>query len=193
MTARPNAREPQLDGLRFLAFLAVYVHHTRPDVIVWGSNGVDFFFALSGFLITRLLVGHGSGRIGADLRRYYVRRTLRIFPLYYAVIALIAFTGSVDPIAWLLTFTYNIYGFVHEALETTFGHFWTLCVEEQFYLVYPLLLLATPARLRYWLLGGLIAGSVVFQIYAHLHWNFRAARILLPYCGEHLLWGRSRV
>ena len=182
-------REPQLDGLRCLAFLAVFGVHTRPELFPWGWGGVQLFFALSGFLITRILVRDLSGRIGPDLRRYYLRRTLRIFPLYYAIIAFVAVTMHLNDLGWFLTYTYNIRGFLAVGIDPMMGHFWTLCVEEQFYLLYPLLLLATPARSRFALLAALIAAAVAFQIYAEAHWNVRAARILLPYCGEDLLWG----
>ena len=130
-----------------------------------------------------------TGRVGPDLRRYYVRRTLRIFPLYYAIIALVALTDGVSHPGWLLTYTYNIRGFLDQSLGLMLGHFWTLCVEEQFYLLYPLALLVTPARGRPALIVGLILAAIGFQIYAELHFNIRAARILLPYCGEDLLWG----
>jgi peptidoglycan/LPS O-acetylase OafA/YrhL len=79
--------KPQLDGLRFLAFLAVFYFHARPGQYFWGPQGVQVFFTLSGFLITRILILGESGSLRADLERFYIRRTLRIFPLYYAVVA----------------------------------------------------------------------------------------------------------
>ena len=79
--------KPQLDGLRFLAFLAVFFFHARPASTPGAAQGVQVFFTLSGFLITRILILGESGDLGADLKRFYIRRTLRIFPLYYAVVA----------------------------------------------------------------------------------------------------------
>ena len=187
--AVPLTREPQLDGLRCLAFLAVFGLHANEARFPWGWGGVQFFFALSGFLITRILVRGGTGRVGLDLRRYYIRRTLRIFPLYYAIIALVAFSGPLPDLGWLLTYTYNIRVFLGLGLDRMLGHFWTLCVEEQFYLLYPLALLVTAPRFRFALIVALIAGTIGFQVYAEFHYNIRAARILLPYCGEDLLWG----
>ena len=184
-----SGREPQLDGLRCLAFLAVFMHHADEPRFPWGWGGVQFFFALSGFLITRILVRGFSGQVGPDLRRYYVRRTLRIFPLYYAIIALVAINGFVPHLGWFLTFTYNVRGFLDLSLDQNLSHFWTLCVEEQFYLLYPLALLITPSRWRINLIVGLITAAIGFQVYAEFHFNVRAARILLPYCGEDLLWG----
>lgn len=185
----PPGREPQLDGLRCLAFLAVFALHAAPERFPWGWGGVQVFFALSGFLITRLLVRGHSGHLGADLGRYYYRRTLRIFPLYYAVLALVALTGRLPDAGWFATYTYNIRGYLNQGVDETIGHFWTLCVEEQFYLLYPLLLLLTPARFRFGLIVALLVAAKGFQAWAEGHANVRAARILLPFCGEDLLWG----
>ena len=185
----PLPREPQLDGLRWLAFLAVFAIHADEERFPWGWGGVQLFFALSGFLITRILDRGDSGRTGPDLQRFYRRRTLRIFPLYYATIALIGLTGELKDSAWLLTYTYNIKGFLNSGIDPLLGHFWSLCVEEQFYILYPLALLSMPPRFRIALIVALIAASKAFQIHAEFHWNIHAARILLPYCGEDLLWG----
>jgi peptidoglycan/LPS O-acetylase OafA/YrhL len=187
--ARSTAHQPQIDGLRFLAFLAVFVHHALPDVCPWGWAGVQFFFALSGFLITRILIRGESGDIPSDLKRYYIRRTLRIFPLYYGLILFMALTSRVDDLGWLLTYTYNIRAYFTRSLSHVVGHFWTLCVEEQFYLLYPLILLFTPARRRLSMVAGLIAAAIGFQAFAHYRMSLPSARILLPYCGEDLLWG----
>jgi peptidoglycan/LPS O-acetylase OafA/YrhL len=181
--------KPQLDGLRFLAFFAVFSTHAWPLACPWGWAGVQFFFALSGFLITRILIRGESGHLGADLGRYYVRRTLRIFPLYYALVILIAPTVRWGDVGWFLTYTYNVRAYLETRWNDILGHFWTLCVEEQFYLLYPLALLFTPGRLRGPLLVGLIAASKAFQLYAHHHLAMPWARLLLPYCGEDLLWG----
>ena len=181
--------QPQLDGLRFLAFLAVFATHAWPMSCPWGWGGVQFFFALSGFLITRILIRGESGKVGADLRRYYVRRTLRIFPLYYALVIVIGPTADRNDLGWFLTYTYNVHAYFKTAWNDVLGHFWTLCVEEQFYLIYPLALLFTPARWRFPLLVALIAGSKGFQFHAHQHLPMPWARLLLPYCGEDLLWG----
>ena len=183
------SHKPQLDGLRFLAFFAVFATHAWPERCPWGWAGVQFFFALSGFLITRVLIRGESGRIGPDLRRYYLRRTLRIFPLYYALVILIAPAVRPDDVGWFLTYTYNVRAYLQTCWNDILGHFWTLCVEEQFYLLYPLALLFTPARLRFPLLAGLIAATKGFQVYAHHHLAMPWARLLLPYCGEDLLWG----
>jgi peptidoglycan/LPS O-acetylase OafA/YrhL len=181
--------KPQLDGLRFLAFFAVFATHAWPAVCPWGWAGVQFFFALSGFLITRILIRGESGHLGHDLGRFYLRRTLRIFPIYYALVILIAPSGRVGDVAWFLTYSYNVRAYFETRIDGVLGHFWTLCVEEQFYLLYPLILLLTPARFRLRLLAGLLVATKLFQLYAHHHMKMPWSRLLLPYCGEDLLWG----
>ncbi len=159
----------QLDGLRALAVLAVVLHHTLPDsvtrVVDLGGYGVQLFFVLSGFLITGILLkarqeaeqaGVGRPRV---LRAFYARRFLRIFPLYYAVL-LIAYCmhapGIREGIFWFVSYLANFY----YALEGTFSgagsHLWSLAVEEQFYLCWPILVLFLPRRLLPWLLGATI-------------------------------------
>ncbi len=183
------SHKPQLDGLRFLAFLAVYFNHATPAYCRWGWAGVQFFFALSGFLITRILVRGESGHVGPDLGRYYIRRTLRIFPLYYAILIVSAALGPVQDLGWYLTYTYNVRAYLNLHLDEHLGHFWTLCVEEQFYLLYPLALLFTPARSRLGMIVTLIAAVKGFQIFAHYRMVWPNDRLLLPYCVEDLLWG----
>jgi peptidoglycan/LPS O-acetylase OafA/YrhL len=188
-TSSTASRSPELDGLRCFAFLAVFALHAKPEVFPWGVGGVPLFFALSGFLITRILVRGSSGILGPDLGRFYFRRTLRIFPLYYAVLVLAQLSGHLRNPWWFVTYTYNIRAFLDRGVVRMLGHLWSLSVEEQFYLLYPLVLLLTPARRRLALLGALIVGSKAFQVYAESHFDIHAARLLLPYCGEDLLWG----
>ena len=127
--------------------------------------------------------------MGSDLKRFYLRRTLRIFPLYYAVIALVWSQHGMMDVGGLLTFSYNIRAFFSQAHGGMMAHFWTLCVEEQFYLLFPLILMFTPRRFRIPVVSLLIVGSKAFQIHAHRSQMMPLARILLPYCGEDLLWG----
>ena len=184
-----TARASQVDGLRFLAFFAVFLYHFKEEACPWGWVGLQFFFTLSGFLITRILVKAESGAVSADLRRFYVRRTLRIFPLYYAIVALVALAGREADFVGLWTFTYNMRAYFARNLSGEMGHFWTLCVEEQFYLIWPPILLLTPPRLRLAVVSALIAGSKAFQVHANQSLAMPWARVLLPYCGEGLLWG----
>jgi len=101
-----------------------------------------------------------------------VRRFLRIYPLYYAVLAVIILVG-IEPTRvlwpWLVSYTANIYISVHHQWIGASGIFWTLAVEEQFYLVWPLLLLFVPRRWFIPLLAGMIALAPIYRLYASIH------------------------
>jgi peptidoglycan/LPS O-acetylase OafA/YrhL len=155
---------PQLDGIRTLAVGAVLLQHfvgfqNLPGLlgkIPWGQLGVKLFFVLSGFLITGILLRSRETVEQAGVshwfaaRQFYARRFLRIFPLYYFVIA-VCVVLNVPPvreiIVWLLTYTLNIYASLRGewgTLELYVAHFWSLAVEEQFYIFWPWLLLFVP-------------------------------------------------
>lgn len=160
---------PALDGLRGIAILLVIVSHYlgpywRSATIGW--TGVNLFFVLSGFLITGILLD--SKAKPHYFRNFYARRTLRIFPLYYLALVLIFLVAPRFPSlntedfrevarnqAWLWTYTMNFY----VGLKTELGtvdpfssgwvqtlHFWSLCVEEQFYLLWPAVVLLCSRR-----------------------------------------------
>jgi peptidoglycan/LPS O-acetylase OafA/YrhL len=152
---------PQLDGLRALAVLSVLIHHfldpnLLPRLVAllpWGLAGVRLFFVLSGFLITSILIDARTGVTvgmeswGQAIRRFYVRRTLRIFPLYYLVLLITFLFGPADArqqLPWLATYTYNIWISSMGWFTDYFAHFWSLSVEEQFYLVWPWIILLAP-------------------------------------------------
>jgi peptidoglycan/LPS O-acetylase OafA/YrhL len=152
---------PALDGLRAMAFLMVFGQHYLQ--LPWGWSGVDVFFVLSGFLITGIL--YDSRDQPHRARNFYIRRTLRIFPLYYGVLLLLLFTYPVFHWEWswkwllwpvyLGNFCRGIHPYLYlrspiqmladfQPLSRSFpsvqlylGHFWSLCVEEQFYLFWP--------------------------------------------------------
>jgi len=171
---------PQLDALRAFAIAAVLAYHYSGMALgdrlaFMGGLGVDLFFTLSGFLITGILLrsrarSEASGlEKGRTLKRFYLRRSLRIFPLYYFVIA-VAFVfrlPGVPPwnevLGWLLTYTVNIgaglkgSGFLH-----VFGHFWSLSVEEQFYLVWPWFVLFAPRKA---LIPGVVSMIALAPLY----------------------------
>jgi peptidoglycan/LPS O-acetylase OafA/YrhL len=147
---RQSDRIPTLDGLRAVAILIViasHVFHSNPKVAALGHMGVLIFFALSGYLITaRLLVEYrSSGRI--SLRDFYLRRAFRILPpalVYLGVLALLSTLGLVicsGPAIRSALFFYTNY--IDVGLNGwRAGHFWSLSVEEHFYLLWPGLLLA---------------------------------------------------
>jgi peptidoglycan/LPS O-acetylase OafA/YrhL len=148
----PGDRLPQLDGLRAVAVAFVMAFHFIPAVdrvAPLGSIGVRLFFVLSGFLITRILLASRTRSIGDALRSFYIRRSLRIFPLFYLVLAVAALMniGPVrSTIGWHVTYLTNAYLFERGAWHGSISHLWSLAVEEQFYLVWPCLVLLLPAR-----------------------------------------------
>jgi peptidoglycan/LPS O-acetylase OafA/YrhL len=136
----------------------------------YGIWGVDLFFVLSGFLITGLL--YDSKKSEHYFRDFYVRRTLRIFPLYYGVLALLfialpalptpypsGLSESARHQAWLWLYASNAYLAIHRAWALPYmGHFWSLAVEEQFYLLWPIVVLSFGRRS---LLGICVAVTVL--------------------------------
>jgi len=160
-TAHPRVHLPQLDGLRALAIIFVLIQHGFPEGYVvnrampWGAAGVRLFFVLSGFLITRILLDCRSrGERDPSQRRrsllvFYVRRALRILPVYFfafAAAAMLDLPGVREYWIWLATFTSN---FLFAALGQWPGfinHLWTLAVEEQFYLIWPFVMVFVPRR-----------------------------------------------
>ncbi len=175
--AGPRRRIPGLDGLRAVAIFLVIAAHLRAtpgfparlgDARFYdGSLGVEIFFVISGFLITSLLLDEEdrSGRIG--LTGFYWRRALRILPAaltYLAAVALVDVTfRPVVPIGDILaamTFCRNLFGDSHLT-----GHFWSLSVEEQFYLVWPLGFLFIPARLRLKVTLALFAFAPLWRVF----------------------------
>jgi peptidoglycan/LPS O-acetylase OafA/YrhL len=144
---------PQLDSLRALAFFGVAASHWVPGnpLAFAGGTGVQLFFVLSGFLITGILLEYrrlqesdASLTARAALRTFYIRRFFRIFPLYYGVIAatLILNIGPIRELwPWHVCYASNfLYGLHKPGPDDPFTHFWSLGVEEQFYLIWPFLI-----------------------------------------------------
>lgn len=153
-------RIPALDGLRAIAVACVMAFHFIPWIgayVPLGSIGVRLFFVLSGFLITRILLASRSEVSGPALRSFYIRRGLRIFPVFYLVLAL-AWALNIGPvratIAWHIPYLTNIYLFDRGSWHGSVSHLWSLAVEEQFYLVWPWLVLFVPTH---WLRGSITA------------------------------------
>ncbi|MEM0999897.1 MAG: acyltransferase [Bacteroidota bacterium] len=136
---------PGLDGIRGIAILGVMLFHF--GLVEMGWMGVEFFFVLSGYLITRILSRGKSWPLGFYLKRFYWRRTLRIFPLYFGFLLLLlpgyGLTGHPSGLGeflpYLATYTFNIAMLSIEWTQHTFYHYlWSLSFEEQFYLIWPI-------------------------------------------------------
>jgi peptidoglycan/LPS O-acetylase OafA/YrhL len=175
--SRPGSRPyfPALDGLRAIAALLVMVFHFSQDtgkngIWIMGRTGVDLFFVLSGFLITTILL-IAPAKDWREVRTFYIRRTLRIFPLYYGVLIVTALCGSVASL-WFWVYLQNIPIFFDMPV-TGPGHFWSLGVEEQFYLVWPFLVFFLPRKWLVKTLWAIIGIATFFRILYlpyHLHW-----------------------
>lgn len=156
-SAKPSRAEhlPALDGLRAVAVFVVISYHAGVMQGVPGDLGVTLFFVLSGFLITWLLAKEFAATGSISIRSFYARRALRIFPAYYVFIL---FSLTVDTalghrwprglIAVAFTYLVNYYNAFLGHPTTSIAHAWSLAVEEQFYLLWPLACLALLRRSR---------------------------------------------
>jgi len=159
VVARPHL--PALDGLRAVAVFTVVASHSDFHLRIPGDLGVSAFFVLSGFLITRLLVREREKTGEVSIRRFYARRTMRIFPAYYAFLlfsyAIDARAGqrwNTEMLANALTYTVNYFNAFNHHPTTSIAHAWSLAVEEQFYLLWPLAFVILAARGRRALVTG---------------------------------------
>jgi peptidoglycan/LPS O-acetylase OafA/YrhL len=164
---------PNLDGLRALAIVLVLLHHAPPLTVPWlatlqanGRYGVAVFFAISGYLIATLLLRERDRTGGLDLARFYARRTVRLFPLYYATLAVYAvlvfglgkFSAESRALFGEKLGAYVFYyaNLVPHASEGPFFFAWSLAAEEQFYLVF-----GVASR---WLSGRVVAAGAAVAL-----------------------------
>ncbi|MHA7303585.1 acyltransferase family protein [Pseudarthrobacter sp. MDT1-22] len=160
-----------LDGLRGLAILLVIVSHffgetlnvsgllhtlTRPA----GGIGVELFFVLSGFLITTIIVREQLKSGTIDLKKFYIRRSLRIWPAFYTfigVMAVLAVTGVLDVTSWeLIASGLFIWDYAPGVHSLALTHTWSIAIEEQFYLIWPAIALWLKPKKALWVcLAGL--------------------------------------
>lgn len=184
----PNKKKiffENLDGLRFLCFLTVFLYHSfhteinniknnsiygfiTENVFGNGNLGVNFFFVLSGFLITYLLIEEKKMNKQISIKKFWARRILRIWPLFYACV-LFGFyifpflkllfnqiPNETASILHYLTFTNN-FDIIQSGLPdaSILGVLWSVAIEEQFYFLWPIFLFFIPIN-RYWILFSLI-------------------------------------
>lgn len=191
LVASAPGRIPTLDGWRAIAILSVLVHHATLPFVArypflkfpeYGVLGVDVFFALSGFLICSVLIReqHRKGRI--DLGAFYIRRAFRILPLYFAFLLIVPLLAQVGGERISLTDWFGCLFFYRNYLPAgewswTTGHFWSLSVEEHFYLLFPAFLaLAGAARARR-VLPLVLAAATLWRM---CDYRWRLMDVVLP-------------
>jgi peptidoglycan/LPS O-acetylase OafA/YrhL len=195
---------PELDVLRFFAFLLVFVHHHFPatparydtylasalakvvsSVATAGAFGVDVFFALSSYLITELLLREKSRGGRVDVKSFYIRRILRIWPLYFFFLALaVSLNGPLDQqISWktivaFLLFSGNWWMILAGKSVSVINPLWSISIEEQFYLAWPPIVRHCSER-------GLLLASCVMCLISN---TARVSLVLLHLGSERYFW-----
>ena len=213
----PERYQPQFDGLRALAVLTVMVDHFSadvpnfplPDWIHLGATGVRLFLVLSGYFITASLrrardrMDAGELSAGEMITAFYWRRLLRIGPAYlvFASIALLLNLGAIrHNWPWVFTGTVNWLIAWENQWPLAISHLWSICVQEQFYLLWPLLILLLPRR---WMLHAIMAvafAGIAFRIGCVIFSAPIIARWVLPFgsldslaAGAALGWCNGRL
>lgn len=163
--------EPALNGIRGFAVLAVALSHAVPGM-GGGRIGVDLFFVLSGYLITRLLEEEmrETGRV--DLLAFYIRRALRLMPAFVLLLTCYvagAFIWSDNPLShlkatfWAATYLMTWVEAFAKGTTGLLGHTWSLAVEEHFYLIWPLIIFASRPKFRLPLTVVLMLTSAIWR------------------------------
>jgi peptidoglycan/LPS O-acetylase OafA/YrhL len=179
-------RLPGLDGLRAIAVIGVLLYHAGVGWLPGGFLGVDLFFVISGFLITSLLLSEARLADHLSLRQFYLRRARRLLPALVVMLAVVAAFMAIFAAAdlgqargdiaaalgyvsnWWYVLHHRSY-FIAAGRPSPFQHLWSLAVEEQFYLIWPavlVVLVATRGRLR-WITGVALAGAIGSAFWMH--------------------------
>jgi peptidoglycan/LPS O-acetylase OafA/YrhL len=184
----------QFDTLRALAVTLVLFEHWLPhdhwiNTLNNGLIGVLLFFSLSGYLITSILLDNRLNfdpkiSIWKKIKTFYIRRALRIFPIYYLILIflfLISFQDIRSQFFYFLSYTQN---FLFVSQNQNFGyliHFWTLAVEEQFYLFWPLIIFFCPIKyLKFMIILLILFGFFFRNILEHNHLVIGPINFLMP-------------
>ncbi len=174
---------PHLDGLRFFAFLIVFISHAVLFILngklyfAQGDMGVSFFFVLSGFLITHIIYFEKETKKSINITNFYARRILRIWPVYFMVLI-----GSIilsklnlqnlpyevgfkpEFLPWYFGFISNFYMIKIGGLSVILAILWSISIEEQFYFVWPLIVSFVKEKFITIILGLIIIGSTIFRL-----------------------------
>jgi peptidoglycan/LPS O-acetylase OafA/YrhL len=185
---------PSLDGIRAVSFMLVFATHAGVRTFISGDFGVTVFFFLSGFLITTLMRSEFDRNGSVNIRHFWLRRALRILPPFYLIVLAATLTALVlyppGTVYWpamaaeLLFYAnyWGIYGINREAPGT--GVVWSLALEEQFYLLFPLLYISMqkwrlPRFGQAWLLWGLCAVILTWRCILVMAMHSESARIYI--------------
>ena len=207
---------PALDGLRAIAVLLVMWGHVPPQVPGYpewlmialsilspGELGVEIFFVLSGFLITRILLAERRER--QPLRWFLLRRLLRIFPIYYLLLVVMAFAAPGPALGWCAVYLFNFWAVWHPgSFQSFLPHTWSLCIEEHFYLLWPAVVAFAPVvwarRAMAWLImPAAVLGAVAVCHLVAVEQAEVAVRYVSPFrflglgCGCLMAFGESRL
>ncbi len=175
-TAVPNY-QPQMDGLRALAVIAVLLHHYEGPfntLFNFGTLGVRFFFVMSGFLITKMLLRsrkkweQGQTSWLNEWSHFQLRRFIRTVPVYWLSLflaALLALPSVRESLIWTMTFLTNFYMCKLDYFPDTISHFWSLAVQEQFYLFWPFLIFFLPKNWIKYSFPILIVTALLFRLF----------------------------
>lgn len=186
---------PSLDGLRAIAIIWVMLHNSGMDdlldlhtlhgkllalLMTMGWLGVQLFFALSGFLITGILLDAKQRHTPHLLKLFYMRRILRIFPVYYFFLLIIVIAASLTLVpTWLHSVSSHIWLFIfyinnwfEPFRELGLGHLWSLAVEEQYYLFWPFIVISLSRSRLYLACAFLIVIAIAFRQYATAYTSY---------------------
>ena len=171
----------QINGIRFIAVIFVIFHHTLgneiENIFNFGFFGVNLFFVLSGFLISeKLILEKLKGTTTKILiKNFFIKRVLRIFPLYflYLMICYLLVPNEFSHYTfWLITFSINFWITLNNELTFWYlTHLWSIALEEQFYLIWPFIIIYIPTQKLIYFFIILICFAVFFRWYSTLYFN----------------------
>jgi peptidoglycan/LPS O-acetylase OafA/YrhL len=181
-TGGTSVRLAGLDGLRAVAILLVIAYHATirwslplprgvKGFLAEGSFGVTIFFVLSGFLITHLLLGEERKTGSISLGRFYFRRAFRILPAAFCYLAMVSVLGALGRMTVAAGDVAASAGFVRNLTYRVFGpastaHYWSLSIEEQFYLVWPVIFVVLRGRMRVHVTAAMVVAAPLWRMAA---------------------------